>query len=185
MEGEWFEGYNQSNKSINLIGLEFSSKEDRGFTVVEDVIVPANGYALFAMRRNTSLNGGLPDPDYIYISTISLKMNDWLEMRFNNRVIDRIDITDDIIAPLHLPQNKRRICISQKEYGLGENPESAQQLHSISYDYIINEVALFLHQQTIIGFSLSLSPECPKIQMRYSFRHTRITMTLFSMTCIK
>jgi len=66
--GEWFEIYNTTANDIDLNGWEF--KDDvsttEGFVVTNSLIIPANGYLLFANNGDSALNGGLPTPDYVY-----------------------------------------------------------------------------------------------------------------------
>jgi hypothetical protein len=67
-EGEWFEVYNTTANDIDVQGWEFKDETStsEGFTVASSVIIPANGYALFAVSSDISVNGGLPTPDYVY-----------------------------------------------------------------------------------------------------------------------
>ncbi|HFS67360.1 MAG TPA: T9SS type A sorting domain-containing protein [Flavobacteriia bacterium] len=67
-DGEWFEIYNTTANPIDLQGWEFvdDNSTTEGFTVTSSLIIPANGYLLFARSADSALNGGLPTPDYIY-----------------------------------------------------------------------------------------------------------------------
>ncbi len=67
-DGEWFEIYNTTANDIDLQGWVFvdDATATELFTVTSALIIPANGYLLFARSADTTLNGGLPTPDYIY-----------------------------------------------------------------------------------------------------------------------
>lgn len=120
--GEWFEVHNNSARALNLNGLEFLSKEDKGFSVVKDLILAPNEYGLFAMRKSPSLNGGLPDPDYIYTKTdLSIQTKDWVEIRYQNQVIDRIEVNGEMIEHgASLIRVDGQFCVGQSTYGLGD-----------------------------------------------------------------
>lgn len=66
--GEWFEIYNTTANDIDLNGWEFKddSSATEGFEVTNSLIIPANGYLLFANNGDSATNGGLPTPDYVY-----------------------------------------------------------------------------------------------------------------------
>lgn len=120
--GEWFEVQNTTTKSMNLLGIEFLSKDDKGFKVVEDIIVSPSEYALFAMRKNPDLNGGLPTPDYIYLETeLSVESKDWLEIRYNNQVIDHVDIKGEMIENgASIMKFENEFCVAVTKYGRGD-----------------------------------------------------------------
>ena len=64
--GQWFEIYNSSGTEVDLDGLEVSDASGVAFTVSGTLSVAAGDYALFAVRGNSSINGGLPTVDYVY-----------------------------------------------------------------------------------------------------------------------
>ena len=64
--GEWFEIYNNTASKVNLNGLIVSSSGQSGFTLTDDVVVPAGGYVVFANRLESHLNGSLPAVDHVY-----------------------------------------------------------------------------------------------------------------------
>ncbi len=68
--GEWFEIYNTTGGDIELQGWSIvddsHSLYEEGFVIPNSLIIPANGYLLFANNGNTGTNGGLPTPDYVY-----------------------------------------------------------------------------------------------------------------------
>ena len=69
-EGEWFELYNTTNAPIDLLGWSIVDDShtlyQEGFVFESSVVIPAGGYVLIANNSNSSLNGGLPTPDYVY-----------------------------------------------------------------------------------------------------------------------
>ena len=67
-EGEWFEIYNTTANAIDLQGWEFvdDTSTTEGFTVTTSLVIQPNSYLLFANNGDSTLNGGLPTPDYVY-----------------------------------------------------------------------------------------------------------------------
>ena len=63
--GEWFEVQNRSSAAINLRDCLINSGP-ANHTIVSPVIIAPGDSALFARSRDSGLNGGLPEPDYIY-----------------------------------------------------------------------------------------------------------------------
>jgi MYXO-CTERM domain-containing protein len=69
--GEWFEVRNISQKTLELQGIILKS-DDVTHTVASSIIVPPDGYALFAKSGDSSKNGGLPATAYVYGSKLNL-----------------------------------------------------------------------------------------------------------------
>lgn len=70
--GEWFEIFNPLNADIDLNGLHVQdSINSQKFTVGVSLILPANGYLLFARTGNPLTNGNLVE-DYDYLNVFSL-----------------------------------------------------------------------------------------------------------------
>lgn len=63
--GEWFEIYNTTSRSIDLFGLVFRDDDTNSFTVDASVRVPAGGYAVLARNGSAGVNGGV-SVDYVY-----------------------------------------------------------------------------------------------------------------------
>ena len=65
--GEWFEIYNTTGSDIDMFGFEIidDSYPTEGFAITYSLIIPAEGYLVFAANGNTAINGGLT-PDYEY-----------------------------------------------------------------------------------------------------------------------
>jgi hypothetical protein len=65
--GEWFEVYNTTASPIDLYAMEIIDDDHptEGFAIATSLIIPANGYLVFATNANTATNGGLT-PDYAY-----------------------------------------------------------------------------------------------------------------------
>lgn len=88
--GEWFEIYNNTSNSVNLNGLIVSSSGDTGFTLSDDVVIPAGGYVIFANRIESNLNGNLPMVDSIY-SYNSVKFYSVDSLQIGSSAISIID----------------------------------------------------------------------------------------------
>lgn len=79
--GEWFEVVNLESTSIDLRGWTIASENDAGTTIDENVVVPANGFAVLARDGDTSTNGGVP-ASYEYGASVALGNGaDWLAIK--------------------------------------------------------------------------------------------------------
>jgi Lamin Tail Domain len=85
--GEYFEVYNPGDQPIDMTGWTVKDDDYDSFTVTTAVIVPAQGYALFAAKP--SANGGLK-PDYSYGTGMTLQ-NDTDELVLADRDLVQID----------------------------------------------------------------------------------------------
>ncbi|HEX3090411.1 MAG TPA: lamin tail domain-containing protein, partial [Ilumatobacteraceae bacterium] len=85
--GEYFEVYNPDDQPVDMTGFTVKDDDDDSFTVTTPVIVPAQGYALFANKP--SANGGLK-PDYSYGSDMVLQ-NDTDELVIADRDLVQLD----------------------------------------------------------------------------------------------
>ena len=57
--GEWFEVYNATGGEVNLNGLSVTGLEGEQFSVSEDLVLTADGYAVFGSNGDTATNGGV------------------------------------------------------------------------------------------------------------------------------
>ena len=131
--GEWFEIYNNSGFDVGLNGLTVSSSNNTGFTIGDDVVVAANDYALLAVNGGSSVNGGLPNVDYVYsYSTLSFGRQDNLTLSVSGLTIDTVTYTsaypDGVGASLTLDtlsatanDSVANWCEATSSYGSGEN----------------------------------------------------------------
>ena len=131
--GEWFEIYNNSGFDVGLNGLTVSSSNNTGFTITDDVVVAANDYALLAVNGGASVNGGLPNVDYVYsYSTLSFGRQDNLTLSVSGLTIDTVTYTsafpDGVGASLTLDtlsatanDSVANWCEATSSYGSGEN----------------------------------------------------------------
>ena len=55
--GEWFEIYNTTSNGYILTGLQITSDAGEQFTITEEIVIPAQGYIVFAARQSPE-NGG-------------------------------------------------------------------------------------------------------------------------------
>lgn len=69
-KGEWFELYNTTSDPIDLFGMEIIDDNhtilEEGFPIDKHLIIPVDGYVLFANNGDSEVNGGLPTPDFVY-----------------------------------------------------------------------------------------------------------------------
>ncbi|MFT5684921.1 MAG: hypothetical protein ACI8RZ_005866, partial [Myxococcota bacterium] len=64
--GQWFEIYNNSGAEVDLEDLVVTGSGSESFTVSSSVTVASGGYAVFALRSNSAVNGGLPSVDVVF-----------------------------------------------------------------------------------------------------------------------
>jgi hypothetical protein len=93
-DGEWFELKNTTATDIALCaGWSFSDLGGNGFSIADPaVVVPAGGYAVFAVQADPALNGGvLPDATYPYAASGGMQLGqsgDELIIEFDGALID-------------------------------------------------------------------------------------------------
>lgn len=91
-EAEWFELYNTTAADIDLSGWSIvdDNNTSEGFTIPSTLIIPANGYLLFANNGDPATNGGLPTPDFVYTNGFPYLGNgtDGLTVQCSGTIID-------------------------------------------------------------------------------------------------
>jgi len=88
--GEYFEVYNQTGANIDMFDYVIKDSGSNTEMVSSSVIVPANGYALFAINGDNLTNGGLPVVDYVYSNINLSNSTDDLLLVCNGTVIDSV-----------------------------------------------------------------------------------------------
>ena len=91
--GEWFEIHNTTSSPIDLLGMQIIDDDhtvsEEGFTILQSLIIPANGYLLFANNGDVATNGGLPIPNYVYDPSLTLGNGaDGIQLQCQGTVID-------------------------------------------------------------------------------------------------
>ncbi len=86
--GEWFELFNTTNLNININGLVFGSTGNIGFTLSTDVIIPANGYSVFASNSNSAVNGGISGATDYAFNLLNFGKNDGVTISYNGTTLD-------------------------------------------------------------------------------------------------
>ena len=89
-DGEWFELFNFTDTDIDLQGWDIidDNTPGEGFTVATSLILPANGYLVFANNGDVATNGGIV-PDYAYDTPLTLgNGTDGLQVQCNGTIID-------------------------------------------------------------------------------------------------
>lgn len=93
--GEWFEIHNTTSSDINLIGMDIVDDNhtllEEGFSILDELILPANGYLLFANNGDASTNGGLPTPAHVYDPSLTLgNGEDGITIQCQGTIIDKV-----------------------------------------------------------------------------------------------
>jgi hypothetical protein len=57
--GEWLELHNLEQRAVDLRGWTLRSKNDRGVTIEQSVVIPAGGFAVVARNGDRDANGGV------------------------------------------------------------------------------------------------------------------------------
>ncbi|MCF8378689.1 MAG: lamin tail domain-containing protein [Bacteroidales bacterium] len=101
--GEYFEIYNTTGSDIDIMGIEFADdlSVDEKFIISNSLILPANGYLLFAIDGDVATNGGIV-PDYVYPSDIAFSLanaTDGIQIRCSGTVIDKVIWDDGVTFP--------------------------------------------------------------------------------------
>ncbi len=95
-DGEWFELYNASARSIDLFGWSFT---DSGGSVQVDqhVVIEAGGYGLFAAHAEPLRNGKLPPVDWVFDWDVFHLNNsgDSIAVAMGSTVIDELSYVPD------------------------------------------------------------------------------------------
>ncbi len=91
-KGEWLEVYNNSAFYVDLNGLEVSDSGSDIFVVDESVALRPGEYAVFAVRDNPAVNGGIEGVDfrYIYGSEMILAANDDITLSYGIVTFDTV-----------------------------------------------------------------------------------------------
>ncbi|MEX1382578.1 lamin tail domain-containing protein [Lutibacter sp.] len=97
--GEYFEVYNTTASDIDMQGWVISEVGLESHTIASSVIVPANGYAVFARDADTLLNGGFT-VDYQFTGFSLANTNDEIILTSGATEIDRVVYSDILGYPL-------------------------------------------------------------------------------------
>ena len=99
--GEYFEIYNTTSSSIDLLGwtLKDSSNSGEDHIIASSVVVPANGYAVLGKDSNTANNGGV-SLDYAYGNGYILgNTSDDIVLDCNGTTIDAVAWDSGVTFP--------------------------------------------------------------------------------------
>ena len=95
--GEWFEVLNTTSEAINLNGMRVheTGAGEQAFVVSTDLTIAANGYLVFGVSGDTSLNGGVA-VDYVYsVEAFGFRNGaDSIALSNNAGIIDSVEYDD-------------------------------------------------------------------------------------------
>ena len=92
-DGEWFEIHNLSGLDIDVNGLEFADNASSD-TVEDTLVIEADGYLVFAVDDDSSVNGGI-DADFDWSGPALSNSGDQLSISYGSVIFDEIDYTSD------------------------------------------------------------------------------------------
>ncbi len=90
--GEWFEIYNTTARTIDLLGLVFRDDDTNAFTVDVSVMIPAGGYLVLGRNASTTTNGGVV-VNYVYPGS-----SFYIDNAGDEIVIERAGVVIDRVA---------------------------------------------------------------------------------------
>lgn len=88
--GEWFELYNPTQETFNLLGCVVSDADTDAHAISESLEIAPQGYLLLARSAEASENHGL-NPDYVYSGVLFSNTEDELILTCGETLIDRVD----------------------------------------------------------------------------------------------
>ncbi|HHO50831.1 MAG TPA: lamin tail domain-containing protein, partial [Deltaproteobacteria bacterium] len=97
-DGEWFEVYNASGRTLDLDGLIVRDDGVDGFVVSGPLPVPAGGYLVFGINADPVANGGV-SIDYAYSGMILGNADDEIVLENAGGIIDAIAYDDGATFP--------------------------------------------------------------------------------------
>jgi hypothetical protein len=98
-EGEYFEVYNTTDSAIDMEGWVISDLGPDSHTISSSVIIPANGYAVFARDSDILLNGGFT-ANYQFSGFTLGNTTDEIILTSGVTEIDRVDYSGVLNFPL-------------------------------------------------------------------------------------
>jgi hypothetical protein len=184
---EYFEVYNTTTTDIDMQNwmIKDISSSSRAHTIATSVIVPANNYAVFALRADAALNQGITNVDYEYgfESPASGNANMDQYPRFNNESsFDDSDSSDNEVDGITIT-SPTGIDIDSVayDYGYGTAPigwpaqglDDGASYESNTFDALSNDLAAAWNRATAVygtenqlgtpGFSNTLSLDSPRL----------------------
>ena len=116
-DGEYFEVYNTTASAIDMEGWEISDVDSDTHIIALSVIVPANGYAVFARNSDSGANGGFT-ADYQYSGLELANLEDEIILTSGLTEIDAVIYSDVLGFPL---TNGKSMELSLGAYSSVEN----------------------------------------------------------------
>ena len=90
-DGEYFEVYNTTSTDIDMNGWTVADNGSDSFVISSPVVVPANGYAVFAINDDFNTNGQIPSVAYKYSGFALSNSDDEIILKCTNgTVIDQV-----------------------------------------------------------------------------------------------
>jgi uncharacterized repeat protein (TIGR01451 family) len=96
--GEWFEVYNTTSNSIDLMDCLIGDEGSDSHTISSSLIVPAESYAVLGRNGSASENGGFI-PDYVYSNFVLANTSDEIILTCGITEIDRVEYDDGATFP--------------------------------------------------------------------------------------
>jgi len=149
--GEWFEVYNTSTSSVDLLGCIIKDNGTNTHTISSSLVVPPLGYAVLARNASSTLNGGF-NPDYAYSNFQLGNDSDEIILTCDNAIIDMVAYDNGATFPdptgksmiLNNPANDNNIggnwCVSSSSYGNGDLGTPGQANDSCGGEPLLNSI---------------------------------------------
>ncbi len=130
-EGEWFEVFNNSNQSYDLLGCIISDEGGGNTHTIESTLfIGVDQYLVFGKNATTSENGGVI-VDYVYPSSFDLaNTRDEIYLKCNSVLIDEVEYSSSfpfdsgasmVLGDFSADNNKAtNWCVSTSSFGDGD-----------------------------------------------------------------
>ena len=114
--GEYFEIYNASGLEVDVNGLELADNASSD-TVSETVVVAADGYLVFAINGDSTINGGI-DADFDWSGPALSNSGDIITLTYGSVTFDEVDYSGwSVSAGISLSIDPAYMDMDANDYG--------------------------------------------------------------------
>ncbi|WP_111706998.1 lamin tail domain-containing protein [Lutibacter citreus] len=156
-DGEYFEVYNTTASDIDMQGWVISDAGSNSYTIGSSVIVPSNGYAVFARNSDSGLNGGFT-ANYEYSGITLGNADDEIILTNGIIEIDRVHYSSSlqgISTELHLFYYDGVSNDSESNWG---SATSSYGLGDLGTPGAVNDFGLSVVKNQIENFAMYPNP---------------------------
>jgi len=184
-EGEYFEVYNTTASDIDMLGWVISEAGSDTHTIASSVIVPANGYAVFARDANILLNGGFT-ADYQFSGYELTNTSDEIILTSGVTEIDRVEYNEATFP--NLTGASMELSLGAYNYtdnNLGSNWGAATTVYGtgdLGTPGSINDFSLSVIKNQIENFAMYPNPVSNGLLYFYSSKNLNKQVIFYALT---